>query len=54
MLHSFLLMQSTYCAILSILKVFYFEEFPKSRENICPGGQAKFYVILKVIPLDVV
>ena len=41
MLHSFLVTQSTYRVI-----------FPTSRENICRSGQAKFYVILKVIPSE--
>ena len=43
MLHSFLVTQSTHRVI-----------FPTSRENICPSGQAKFYVILKVIPSELV
>ena len=41
--HSFLVTQSTYRVI-----------FFTSRVNICPSGQAKFYVILKVIPSEVV
>ena len=41
--HSFLVTQSTYCVI-----------FPTSRVDICQSEPAKLYVILKVIPSEVV
>ena len=41
--YGFLVTQSTYCMIL-----------PTSLVNICPSGPAKFYVVLKVIPSEVV